>query len=90
MASVLVHPARHACCPGRAAAARSLPGAARDESGITLPDVLSARQEAILRTIPGRITETGESPSSRQIGDRVGLSGTSSVAYRLGRFEPAD
>ncbi|MCX4902379.1 hypothetical protein [Streptomyces sp. NBC_00892] len=31
--------------------------------------------------------ETGESPSVRQIGERVGLSSTSSVAYQLGRLE---
>ncbi|AXE81514.1 winged helix DNA-binding protein [Streptomyces atratus] len=54
---------------------------------MTRPDVLSARQEVILRTIRDWIAGTGESPSFRQIGERVGLSSTSSVAYRLGRLE---
>ncbi|MFB7531438.1 hypothetical protein ACFC0C_24965 [Streptomyces sp. NPDC056178] len=39
-----------------------------------------------LRTIRDWIAETGESPSVRQIGERVGLSSTSSVAYQLGRL----
>ncbi|MFF1650627.1 hypothetical protein [Streptomyces sp. NPDC058240] len=38
---------------------------------MTRPDALSARQEAILRTIRDWIAETGESPSVRQIGERV-------------------
>ncbi|WP_326770928.1 hypothetical protein OG978_45645 (plasmid) [Streptomyces sp. NBC_01591] len=46
---------------------------------MTQPDALSARQEAILRTIRDWIAENGESPSVRQIGERVGLSSTSSV-----------
>ncbi|MEU0633412.1 hypothetical protein [Streptomyces sp. NPDC005989] len=55
------------------------------------PDALSDRQEAILRAIRDWIAETGESPSVRQIGEKVGLSSTSSVAYQLGRLEaPAD
>ncbi|MFG2630370.1 hypothetical protein [Streptomyces sp. NPDC048473] len=40
-----------------------------------------------LRTIRDWITETGESPYFRQVGERVGLSSTSSVAYRFGRLE---
>ncbi|MEV6750068.1 MarR family transcriptional regulator [Streptomyces sp. NPDC058322] len=51
------------------------------------PDTLSSRQEAVLRAIRAWIEETGESPSVRQIGERVGLSSTSSVAYQLGRLE---
>ncbi|MFJ8856325.1 LexA family protein [Streptomyces sp. NPDC102437] len=54
---------------------------------MTQPDVLSSRQEAILSAIRDWIAETGESPSVRQIGERVGLSSTSSVAYQLGRLE---
>ncbi|MES9558859.1 MULTISPECIES: MarR family transcriptional regulator [unclassified Streptomyces] len=54
---------------------------------MTRPDALSARQEAILRAIGDWIAETGESPSVRQIGERVGLSSASSVAYQLGRLE---
>ncbi|MDV9197253.1 hypothetical protein [Streptomyces sp. Wh19] len=34
---------------------------------------MSARQEAILATIRDWIAETGESPSVRRIGERVGL-----------------
>ncbi|MEE1735132.1 MarR family transcriptional regulator [Streptomyces sp. BE147] len=48
---------------------------------------MSARQEAILRAIRDCIAATGESPSIRQIGERVGLSSTSSVSYQLGRLE---
>ncbi|MFJ3438871.1 hypothetical protein ACIPMU_35705 [Streptomyces cyaneofuscatus] len=44
---------------------------------------LSVRQEAILRVIRSWIMEHGEG----QIGPRVGLSSTSSVAYQLGRLE---
>ncbi|MFB6876374.1 LexA family protein [Streptomyces sp. NPDC056323] len=54
---------------------------------MTRTDVLSDRQEAILRTIRDWIAENGESPSVRQIGEKVGLSSTSSVAYQLGRLE---
>ncbi|MFE7113430.1 LexA family protein [Streptomyces sp. NPDC057575] len=54
---------------------------------MTRPDALSCRQEAILATIRDWIAETGESPSVRQIGERVGLFSTSSVAYQLGRLE---
>ncbi|MFJ3439246.1 hypothetical protein ACIPMU_37710 [Streptomyces cyaneofuscatus] len=42
---------------------------------------LSVRQEAILRLIRSWIIEHGEAPTVRQIGPRVGLSSTSSVAY---------
>ncbi|MFD5503739.1 LexA family protein [Streptomyces sp. NPDC127061] len=54
---------------------------------MTRPDALSSRQEATLAAIRDWIVETGESPSVRQIGERVGLSTTSSVAYQLGRLE---
>lgn len=50
-------------------------------------DHLSVRQERILGCIQERIAETGEGPSIRQIGQLVGLSSTSSVAYQLGRLE---
>ncbi|MFF3400384.1 hypothetical protein ACFYW6_17870 [Streptomyces sp. NPDC002659] len=49
-------------------------------------DHLSARQR-ILGCIQEWIAETGEGPSIRQIGQRVGLSSSSSVAYQLGRLE---
>ncbi|MET8406094.1 winged helix DNA-binding protein [Streptomyces sp900116325] len=49
--------------------------------------VLSPRQEWILRVIRNSIIECGEGPTVRQIGERVGLSSTSSVAYQLGRLE---
>ncbi|WP_331762319.1 hypothetical protein OG524_36645 (plasmid) [Streptomyces sp. NBC_01520] len=42
---------------------------------------------AILRAIRDWIAECGEGPSTRQIGHRVGLSSSSSVAYQLGRLE---
>ncbi|MFF1847135.1 hypothetical protein ACFVW9_36345 [Streptomyces sp. NPDC058217] len=48
---------------------------------------LSPRQESILRVIRNSIIECGEGPTVRQIGERVGLSSTSSVAYQLGRLE---
>ncbi|WP_385624630.1 hypothetical protein [Streptomyces sp. P8-A8] len=41
---------------------------------MTRPDALSSRQEAILATIRDWIVETGESPSVRQIGERVASS----------------
>ena len=45
------------------------------------------RQVQILRVIRNWIADHGEGPSIRQIGERVGLSSTSSVAYQLGRLE---
>lgn len=48
---------------------------------------LSFRQVAILRAVRDWIAEYGEGPSIRQIGHRVGLSSSSSVAYQLGRLE---
>lgn len=48
---------------------------------------LSDRQEAIMRVIRSWIVEHGQAPTIRQIGERVGLSSTSSVAYQLGRLE---
>ncbi|MFD3890768.1 LexA family protein [Streptomyces microflavus] len=48
---------------------------------------LSVRQEAILRLIRSWIIEHGEGPTIRQVGARVGLSSTSSVAYQLGQLE---
>jgi SOS-response transcriptional repressor LexA len=50
-------------------------------------DHLTSRQEGILGCIREWIAETGEGPSIRQIGQRVGLSSSSSVAYQLGRLE---
>ncbi|MEL5958880.1 hypothetical protein AADR41_29645 [Streptomyces sp. CLV115] len=54
---------------------------------MTRPDTLSARQEAILAAIRDWTAETGESSSVRQIGERVGLFSTSSVAHQLGCLE---
>ncbi|WP_405204073.1 winged helix DNA-binding protein [[Kitasatospora] papulosa] len=45
------------------------------------------RQAQILRVIRHWIADHGEGPSIRQIGERVGLSSTSSVAYQLVRLE---
>ncbi|WP_328405580.1 MarR family transcriptional regulator [Streptomyces sp. NBC_00390] len=50
-------------------------------------DRLTERQERILRCIREEIAATGEGPSIRQIGQLVGLSSSSSVAYQLGRLE---
>ncbi|MGW1437655.1 LexA family protein [Streptomyces griseus] len=48
---------------------------------------LSARQEATLYVIRSWIIERGDGPTIRQIGARVGLSSTSSVAYQLAQLE---
>lgn len=50
-------------------------------------DHLTERQERILRCIRDEIANTGEGPSIRRIGQLVGLSSSSSVAYQLGRLE---
>ncbi|GCD41827.1 winged helix DNA-binding protein [Streptomyces paromomycinus] len=52
-------------------------------------DPLSERQLGILRCIGEWIAEHGEAPSIREIGQQVGLSSTSSVAYHLARLEAA-
>ncbi|MET7616171.1 MarR family transcriptional regulator [Streptomyces sp. NPDC005408] len=52
-------------------------------------DHLTERQESILRCIREWIAEHGEGPTIREIGERVGLSSTSSVAYQLRRLERA-
>ncbi|MGW0554413.1 LexA family protein [Streptomyces sp. NPDC002926] len=52
-------------------------------------DHLTARQVSILRCITEWIADHGEAPSVREIGQRVGLSSTSSVAYQLRRMEQA-
>ncbi|MET7497151.1 hypothetical protein [Streptomyces sp900116325] len=44
--------------------------------------VLSPRQESILRVIRSSIIECGGGPTVRQIGERVGLSSTSSAASK--------
>ncbi|MET8274693.1 MarR family transcriptional regulator [Streptomyces sp. NPDC079189] len=48
---------------------------------------LTARQESVLRAITDAIADTGDAPTVREIGRRVGLSSTGSVAYQLGRLE---
>ncbi|MEV0749829.1 MarR family transcriptional regulator [Streptomyces sp. NPDC050273] len=50
-------------------------------------DAPTDRQGQILRVIRNWIADQGERPSIRQIGDRVGLSSSSSVAYQLDRLE---
>ncbi|MFD7442041.1 LexA family protein [Streptomyces sp. NPDC059909] len=50
-------------------------------------DHLSPRQEAALACVREWIAETGEGPTLREIGHRVGLSSPSSVAYQLGQLE---
>ncbi|MGW6463645.1 LexA family protein [Streptomyces rubiginosohelvolus] len=51
------------------------------------PRPLTARQEAVLAVIRSSLAERGHGPTVRQIGARVGLSSTSSVAHQLGRLE---
>ncbi|MFG2632181.1 LexA family protein [Streptomyces sp. NPDC048473] len=50
-------------------------------------DAPTDRQVQILRVIRNWIVDHGEGPSIRQIGERVGLSSSSSVAYQLSRLE---
>ncbi|MFJ2854574.1 LexA family protein [Streptomyces rubiginosohelvolus] len=51
------------------------------------PRPLTARQEAVLAVIRVWLAERGHGPTVREIGARVGLSSTSSVAHQLGRLE---
>ncbi|MFJ9924153.1 hypothetical protein ACIRSF_33205 [Streptomyces rubiginosohelvolus] len=51
------------------------------------PRPLTARQEAVLAVIRASLSERGRGPTVREIGARVGLSSTSSVAHQLGRLE---
>lgn len=48
---------------------------------------ITETQRRILACVPERITEHGEGPTIREIGQQVGLSSTSSTAYQLGRLE---
>ncbi|MFJ3128031.1 hypothetical protein ACIPJO_34670 [Streptomyces sp. NPDC086993] len=50
-------------------------------------DAPTDRQAQILRVIRNWIADHGEGPSIRQIGEQVGLSSSSSVAYQLARLE---
>ncbi len=50
-------------------------------------DAPTERQVQILAVIRERIAEYGEGPTVREIGARVGLSSTGSVAYQLRRME---
>ncbi|MFA3837930.1 LexA family protein [Streptomyces aureus] len=47
----------------------------------------TARQEAVLRVIVDVIADTRGAPTVREIGQRVGLSSSGSVAYQLGCLE---
>ncbi|MFJ2854334.1 LexA family protein [Streptomyces rubiginosohelvolus] len=51
------------------------------------PRPLTARQEAVLAVIRSWLAERGHGPTVREIGARVGLASTSSVAHQLGRLE---
>ncbi|MFW3469918.1 LexA family protein [Streptomyces microflavus] len=53
------------------------------------PRSLSARQEAVMAVVRSWIIEHGHGhgPTIREIGARVGLSSTSSVAYQLAQLE---
>ncbi|MGX1887376.1 LexA family protein, partial [Streptomyces sp. NPDC055287] len=48
---------------------------------------LTVRQEQVLACIREWIYEHREGPTVREIGDRVGLSSTSSGQYQLNRLE---
>ncbi|MFF3531327.1 hypothetical protein ACFYX5_32085 [Streptomyces rubiginosohelvolus] len=48
---------------------------------------ITVRQEAVLAVIRSSLAEHGHGPTVREIGARVGLSSTSSVAHQLGRLE---
>lgn len=50
-------------------------------------DTPTDRQVQILRVVRNWIADYGEGPSIRQIGQQVGLSSSSSVAYQLNRLE---
>lgn len=50
-------------------------------------DQLTDRQAKIMRCIRDYIADTGVSPTVREVGQRVGLSSSSSVACQLGRLE---
>lgn len=48
---------------------------------------MTDRERQIVAAIEAAIVETGESPSVREIGARVGLRSTSSVVYHLRHLE---
>ncbi|WP_329167511.1 hypothetical protein OHB49_45585 (plasmid) [Streptomyces sp. NBC_01717] len=48
---------------------------------------ITEMQRRILICVREWIAEYGEAPTIREIGQRVGLSSTSSTAYQLGRLE---
>jgi SOS-response transcriptional repressor LexA len=54
-----------------------------------MADHLTERQVSIIRCITEWIADHAEGPTIREIGSRVGLSSTSSVAYQLRRMEQA-
>ena len=60
-----------------------LPDGAPDANGLTI------RQRMILETIAETVAERGFPPSMREIGERVGLSSTSSVTHQLQQLERA-
>ncbi|WP_257137080.1 MarR family transcriptional regulator [Streptomyces sp. gb14] len=87
MAPVLVDPGR--VVPGGAggAAPDDRRGPERGRGVRREPRPLTARQEAVLAVIRSSLSERGRGPTVREIGARVGLSSTSSVAHQLGRLE---
>ncbi|MCX5315826.1 LexA family transcriptional regulator [Streptomyces sp. NBC_00154] len=60
---------------------------AADRAGLMSAGRPTARQEAFLRAIRDVIADTGDAPTVGEIGQRVGLSNSGSVAYQLGRLE---
>jgi len=68
------------------------PGRPKNSSIADLPgadqaDGLTARQRVILNVIREAVQQRGFPPSMREIGDRVGLQSTSSVAHQLAVLE---
>lgn len=50
-------------------------------------NTLTVRQAQVLRFVYDAIESTGIPPSIREIGEAVGLTSTSSVAYQLGELQ---
>ncbi|MFD4231366.1 hypothetical protein [Streptomyces sp. NPDC058545] len=74
---------RGPCADGPAGAAPPGPRArAADSAGLVSADRPTARQEVVLRAIRDVIADTGDAPTVREIGQRVGLASSGSLAYQ--------
>ncbi|MFD8474824.1 hypothetical protein ACFV2E_22645 [Streptomyces globisporus] len=73
---------------GAGGAAPTDGGGPAGERGVSRePRPLTIRQEAVMEVIRSSLTQRGHGPTVREIGERVGLSSTSSVAHQLGQLE---